>query len=331
MRKTVIVLLLFICSAICWYLLFFPDIARLVIHSPNTLFKRFGTTALYTGFIPSDTMPVFSTQKKMECFDSVQDFQIVKDGATDCSFVAAVMLLLRRDPLFLSRVIRKEADGTYNVMYSTMDQFVTVTRKDLTEFHESWKSTRTWYNTFFSGYLPVTLSILRCAYYRYQANTGIRCCQGTVHSGGVPLYDLMVLSGATNGITVQAFKKENTEKVNFKSCTSVIIETRVIKKQDYFEVNVRNMGVHVSNPIEMLDKPNEFLIVLSSVTKIPWYLKHKFVPNHAYYFLGQDGPDRYVLGDSYNTCRPVRVSGQELGEYFRSMDFISLSGSKIPR
>lgn len=313
------------CSAIGCYLLFFPDIARLVIRSPNALFTRFGTSASYAGFIPLDSLPVVSAPNETEFSGLPQDFYVVKDGATDCSFVSAVMLLLRRDPHFLSRVIRKEANETYRVLYSLMDQPVSVTQKDLEEFQGFWKSTRNWYNRILSGHLPAILTVLRCAYYHFQADLGIRCCIGMVHSGGVPLHDLMILSGVVTGITVKASEEENTKRVNFRNCSSVIIETRW-RNQKGFEAKVRDAGVHISNPIMLLNKPNEYLIILSSIYTIPWYLKHKFVPNHAYYFLGQNGPDRYVLGDSYHTRRPISVSGTELGAYFRAMDVISLSG-----
>ena len=155
-----------------------------LLHSASELYPRYAGALSSPARLPADGAAadpgnILALQK---LFD---DFYVVKDGATDCSFVAALMLMLRRDPLYPFRIVRETPDG-YAVHFPGLAATIAVTREDLRAHHENWKKTRQIYSRLWRGHIPDGLELLRAAYYNYQAQVGIRGHKGAVHGGGFP-------------------------------------------------------------------------------------------------------------------------------------------------
>ena len=294
------------------------------LHSTSELGSRYAGPRSFRGSLPVDRMPVASGN--MERLGGLFDgFYVVKDGATDCSFIAAFMLMLQRDPMYPSRILRETPDG-FSVHFPAVPTPVMVTRGTLRAYQDNWTRTREGYRRLWGGHIPGGLHLLRCAYYVYQTQTGIRGGKGAVPYGGIPARDLIVLSGARVSYSLSARCADQAEVASFKSCPGVPSETRLLDDAVTFVSSVNGPSRRTYNPLEWVGDPDTHLIVVSSSTDVPWYSGPSIVSNHAYYYLGKTPAGDYVLGNSYQTRRPLVVTPGQFQAYFRAIDFVDLHG-----
>jgi hypothetical protein len=291
------------------------------VQSPSKLFLRYNNRGEIKGWIPVDDLPVSPDRNGV---NGEVPFYVIKDGATDCSIVSVLMLLMKRDSLYIRRLVRNCTKSKYDVRFPGSDKTMTITDKELKSFQTRWDKTRPWYNRIINGNLPKALMLLRCAYYRLQAEKGIRCCRKSVHGGGFPYIDLILFSGVSSCYSMLA-AGENNE--SFYGSSTIIKET-FQNKEGEFETTVKSRPAILGDPLQTLGTIEDYLVILSSVRKVPRlfeFWKPCIIPNHTYYLLGITEEGKYVLGNSYNTLKPIILNKKCLTGYFKQIDFISLT------
>jgi hypothetical protein len=77
----------------------------------------------------------------------------------------------------------------------------------------------------------------------------------------------------------------------------------------------------------MLGKLSDYFIILCSakkIDKISNIFGNRIVPNHAYYFLGISEDGRYILGDSYNTTKPIYLNEDDFLKKFFAIHYVKV-------
>ena len=252
------------------------------------------------------------------------DFYVVKDGATDCSFVAVLMLMLQRDPAYASLILRETPEG-YLVRFPALSGPLHVTRQDVRAHHDNWRRTREAYRWLWPGHVPPSLEILRAAYYDRQAEIGLRGRKSQVHEGGLPSQDLIILSGVRRSYSIQARCADGTHyDASFASCPAQHFQTSLRSNGRTF-VTVETAAAQTGNPLEQLGALDDLLILLTTSARVPSWRGARLVPYHAYYYLGKTAGGDYVLGNPYQTRRPTVITPDEFMEYFLAVDFVNLN------
>jgi hypothetical protein len=282
-------------------------------HSPSAIYERYATTrstGAWQG--TSASLP--------RLFD---DFYVAKDGATDCSFVAALMLLLRQDPAYPLRVVSESAEG-YTVRFPALRKPIEVSREDLRLHHNNWEKTRPAYNKVWRGHIPAGLEVLRTAYYNHQAEVGIRGRRGEVHNGGFPSQDLITLSGAKASFSLVAeCPGSSTYEASFGSCPAQLFQTLLRRDGQSFST-VKIGRPQEGNPLRRLGNLESRLVIVTTKATVSGWLGPRFVPFHTYYYLGATPDGDYVLGDPYQTRRPIIVTPTEFMRNFLAVDFVDV-------
>lgn len=252
-----------------------------------------------------------------------EDFYVVRDGATDCSFVAALMLMLHRDPSYGSRIVRETPDG-YSVRFPALPRPVSVTREDLRQHQDNWDRTRDMYSRIWRGNIPLGLEVLRTAYYNYQAASGIRGRKGEVHDGGSPAQDLVILSGTrTSRALVARCPGSSHYEGSFASCPAQLLEARLTDNGRIFstiEIGAPQSG----NPLERLGNLDRRLVIVTTRANTASWWGPRLVPYHTYYYLGTTPDGSYVLGNPYQTRRPIVVTPAVFMREFLAVDYVDL-------
>jgi hypothetical protein len=267
--------------------------------------------------------PLPRAKESSRLFD---DFYVVKDGATDCSFVAVLMLMLQRDPTYGLVNVRETADGYY-VRFPVLPAPVLVSKADVQAHHAHWEESRETYSRFWPGHIPAGLEILRTAYYNRQAEIGLRGRKGDVHGGGSPAQDLIMLSGVRKSHSIIALCPGSSPyEASFGSCPAQRFETTLGNDGKSF-VSVETGSFQAGNPMDTIGLRDNQLVILTTSVNVPSWLGTRLVPYHAYYLLGRSPDGSYVLGNPYQTRRPILVTPAEFMKHFLSVDFVNLDGS----
>ena len=258
-----------------------------------------------------------------------QPLYVVRGRATDCSFVSAFMLMVKHDPDYPYKILKSDGDG-HIVNFPGLDAAIKVSKEARERFIGVIDRENAARHTANHGYTPPGMEILRAAYYDYQRNKGLRPPQYAVYTGGQPIQDLMVLSGVDVGgeiVAVQGYTDIPPERISFATGLEQKIHVRLINglfnfKNDGFSDEMADPFAGINNDL------SSYLVSVSSVRKIGFFAKHfgkKIIENHAYYFLGMDADDNYILGDSYNTKTPVHIAKQEFLEKFNGIYYVKIS------
>ena len=267
-------------------------------------------------------------QNKRKLYPLFNPLYVEEVPATDCSFTATFMLMYSHDPDYPFKIMLFK-NGSYLVKYPGLDYSITVSQDQIKKFNhvlENKKSLRYFFN---KGHYPEGIKILRAAYYEYQRKTGQRTPEYSVYSGGIPIKDLMVLSGIKHGkkiYAVQGFNDIPQEKISFANG----LEQQLIihLENGLFSFKKDGDSSEIGNPFtELDDELSSYLIAVSSIPSISFINNlsgTKIIANHAYYFLGTDEDGNYILGDSYNTRKPVHISPQEFLEKFNAIEYVKI-------
>ncbi|MCK4705490.1 MAG: hypothetical protein KAT90_08430 [Gammaproteobacteria bacterium] len=254
---------------------------------------------------------------------------VEKGPATDCSFVSAFMLMVKHDPDYPYKILRTDGD-VYFINYPGLDTEIKISKSDLERFYGVVESKKTWRYFFKEGYIPPGMEILRAAYYDYQRMMGLRPPQYSVYTGGKPIQDLMILSGIEIGgkiVAVQGYSDIPPERISFANGLEQKINVQL--KDGLFTYRNDGYSDEVADPFSVLNgNLSSYLISVSSMREIGLLANlfgKRIIENHAYYFLGVDSDDNYILGDSYNTKQPVHISKQEFLEKFNGIYYTKIS------
>jgi hypothetical protein len=225
-------------------------------------------SAVFLRHSASDLHTQYAAPRPEESSELFDDFYVVKDGATDCSFVAVLMLMLQRDPSYALVNVRETSEG-YFVRFPVLPSPIYVSKEDVQAHHVSWEQTRDMYSRFWPGHIPAGLEILRTAYYNRQAETGLRGRKGDVHGGGLPDQDLIVLSGARTSHSIIAQCPESSPyEASFASCPARRFETALGNDGRSFRRVVTGQPQQ-GNPMDTLDLGDNQLVIVTSSVNVP--------------------------------------------------------------
>ena len=263
---------------------------------------------------------------KKKLYPLFDPLYIKKGPATDCSFISAFMLMLNHDPDYPFKILTKN-EHSYTIKYPGLDHIINVSDEEVNIFNQTIENRKSWQNFFSRGHNPAGIEILRSAYYKYQRETGQRDPEYQVYNGGIPIKDLMILSGIKQGKKIYAvpgFSNVHKNKISFAN--GLEQQLTIHLENGLFFLKKEGDSIELGNPFTALDEElSAYLITASSVYSIS-FMDNLFgtniISNHAYYFIGIDSTGNYILGDSYDTQKPVHISPQEFIEKFNTIEYV---------
>lgn len=296
-----------------------------VRHSPSALFLQLdeNPSTHAKGSIPADQIAV-NPENKKKLASLFEPLYVVKDPRTDCSFTAAFMLMVLRDPNYPYRILSEKPGAGYEVGFPGLNYGIKVTPAEIDDHFHAIEKNRSLMRRFSKGYSPAGIEIIRSAYYKYQRLAGLRREESLVYGGGWPDKDLIILSGVGKGLRIEAAKCEgiiSNDDRSFEACDPVLIETRPGSRG--FKDRVLSTGLVFENVATKYLNPDEYFVIVASNKKRNGLFGPRIVRNHAYYLLDINDDHSLILGNPYQTRRPVVITLSEFKKRFMTVYLIN--------
>ncbi|MEW8506266.1 MAG: hypothetical protein AB2598_06140 [Candidatus Thiodiazotropha sp.] len=269
--------------------------------------------------LPTDATAVDPKNREalLHEFDNV----FVKKGVlTDCSFTSAFMLLYDHDVDYPYKVLRSNADGSYVVSFPGYGREMLVTPEAISKFNAYVQARETWKSYFKGGHTVPGIDILRNAYYDYRRKSDAAGDKYRVYGGGVPINDLLMLSGVARGYIIRTVREDTG--FSFADDEEIGIEINISEGEKKYRVTdgPREFG----NPLNLLGDLSNYMIALSSAKVVDNSFGTHIIANHAYYLRGTTADGKYVLGNSYNTKKVILLDEMELLNKFAAVHYIEI-------
>lgn len=260
--------------------------------------------------------------------DVFKDLYVDNVMGTDCTFIAAFMLMVQHDPEYPYKIMRALDGEGYLVRFPGYDSTEAVAPRDLEKFLANsgggkWR----WQSLYRRHHVPLGIEILRSAYYDAQRRIGERPPEYRVYGGGHPVSDLMVLSGIREGGVIRAETTEGADAGN----TAVFLKNRA-KKTTFTLKGGRTIGVFSEdagesvNPLKSIAELRNYMIIACSAANfsINQRIFGKTIPNHAYYLLGMTRNGEYIFGNPYQTKKTVVLSDNDILNEFNAVHYVKM-------
>jgi hypothetical protein len=269
--------------------------------------------------LPTDTIEVGKDNKKIlsKEFDNV----FVKKGVlTDCSFTSAFMLMYEHDPDYPFKVIKTSQDGSYVVKFPGHNEEIPVTETDIAKFNSYINEKKTWKSYFHDSHSVYGIDLLRNAYYGYRRKREGGIGKYRVYGGGVPIDDLLMLSGIENGYVIKAVQ----EAVGSSFSDGNEIRLEVNLKNGVKTSILKDGPKEFGNPLDYLADLWKYMVAFSSAKIVDNSFGSNIIASHAYYLKGMTSDGMYVLGNSYNTKNIILLDEVELLKKFAAIHYIQI-------
>ncbi len=283
-------------------------------------------------FYSDDSKIDLNNKKKL--IPLFEKMYVIKGIGTDCSFVASFMLMVRHDPDYPFKIMTANSDGSYTIRFPGYGKSITISPEDMRKYHSYLDKQKSFKSSVVSAlkgsHTPAGIEILRCAYYRYQRETNQRPPGYAVYGGGWPIRDMLILSGAKKGGAIEAYGSYANISPSARTFYNSI-ERRMehhLQNGIFKVLHAGEVPVELENPLLMLGKLSDYFIILCSakkIGKISNFFSDRIIPNHAYYFLGINNDGRYILGDSYNTTKPIYINEDNFLKKFNAIHYVKIS------
>lgn len=294
----------------------FEDRSLKYIQLPMPIEKAQFTTDF---LLPTDTIAVDLDNKGVLLIEFNNVF--VKKGVlTDCSFTSAFMLMYNHDRDYPYKVLRSKRDGSYVVHFPGYNKEMLVTENDISKFNSYIKERETWKSHLRESHSVAGIDILRNAYYEYRRKREEKTGKYRLYGGGIPINDLLMLSGVENGHVIKAIHE--TAGASFSDDLEISIE--VTLKEGIIENILKDGPKEFGNPLNHLGDLTKYMIALSSAKVVDNSSGSHIIASHAYYLKGTTFDGMYVLGNSYNTKNIILLDEVELLKKFAAIHYIQI-------
>jgi hypothetical protein len=273
--------------------------------------------------LPTDAIAVDPGNKQslLSEFDNVY---VKKGVSTDCSFTSAFMLMYEHDADYPYKVLRHNSDRSYLVNFPGYKKEMLVSPDDIAKFNSYIKERGAWKSFLRDSHSVAGINILRNAYYRFRRNRVESNGKYQVYGGGIPINDLLMLSGVGTGHVIAALHENQGS--SFAEEEEISYEVNL--KDGVINNVIKEGPKEYGNPLATFDDLSNYMIVLASARVIDNSFGTNIIAGHAYYLKGTTADGKYVLGNSYNTKNVVILDVDEFLEKFSSIHYIQIYKSK---